>query len=48
MEHPVADAKPKSHIDRHLDKIKNNNSNSYKKKAKPLDMRAGGIVRKST
>ena len=46
MEHPVEDAKPKSHIDRQLDKIKNNNSNSDKKKAKPLDIRAGGLVRK--
>ena len=48
MEHPVADAKPKSDIDRQIDKIRNNNSNSDKKKAKSLDMRAGGIVRKST
>jgi hypothetical protein len=48
MEHPVADAKSKSDIYRQLDKIKNNNSNSDKKKAKPLDMSAGGIVRKST
>jgi len=48
MEHPVAVAKSKSDIDRQLDKIKNNNSNSDKKKAKPLDMSAGGIVRKST
>ena len=48
MEHPVADAKPKSHIDRQIDKIKNNNSNIDKKKATPLDLRAGGIVLKST
>ena len=48
MEHPMADAKSKSDIDRQLDKIKNNNSSSYKKKAKSLDMRAGGIVRKPT
>jgi len=48
MEHPVADAKPKSHIDRQIDKIKNNNSNIDKKKSTPLDLRAGGIVLKST
>ena len=48
MEHPIADAKSKSDIYRQLDKINNNNSNSDKKKAKSLDMRAGGIVRKPT
>ena len=48
MEHPVADAKPKSHIDRQIDKRKNNNSNIDKKKSTPLDLRAGGIVLKST
>ena len=48
MEHPVADAKQKSHIDRQIDKIKNNNSNIDKKKSTPLDLRAGGIVLKST
>ena len=48
MERPIADAKSKSDIDRQLNKIKNNYSNNYKKKAKSLDMRAGGIVRKST
>ena len=48
MEHPIADAKSKSDIDRQLEKIKNNNSNSYKKKAKSIDMRSGGIVRKLT
>ena len=47
MEHPVADAKPKPDIDRQLDKIKINNSNSNNKKEKPLDMNAGGLVRKS-
>jgi hypothetical protein len=47
MEHPVADAKPKSDIDRQLDKIKINNSNIHNKKSKPLDMKAGGLVRKS-
>ena len=36
MEHPIADAKSKSDINRQLDKIKNNNSNSYKKKASLL------------
>ena len=44
---PVEDAEPKSYIDRQIDKIRNNNSNSNKKNAKPLDMRAGGLVRKS-
>ena len=47
MEHPIADAKSKSDINRQLDKIKKNNYNSNKKNAKPLDMRAGGLVRKS-
>ena len=47
MEHPVADAKPKSDIDRQLDKIKSNNFNSHNKKSKPLDMKAGGLVQKS-
>tara|TARA_R110000824_G_scaffold399945_1_gene606407 strand:- start:263 stop:502 length:240 start_codon:yes stop_codon:yes gene_type:complete len=48
MEHPIADAKSKSDINRQLDKIKKNNYNSNTKKAKPLDLRAGGIVRKPT
>lgn len=51
MEPPVAEAKPTSKISRELDQIKNKNRNSsinnHKKKNKSLDMRLGGIVRKS-
>ena len=46
MEHPVADAEPKPDIDRQLDNLKINNSNSHNKKYKPLDMKSGGLVRK--
>jgi hypothetical protein len=46
----IEGAKLKTKISRELDQIKNKNNyknkNRYKNKTKPIDMRAGGLVRK--